>query len=164
MRHLLLPITASIWYLAMYFAMYYGFYAAAWFFNLDWGWIIFVSVLLSGLVMGLMTMLIELPGVICALILKLYNYSWASVVIHALAGLAAIIAIINIFFFVKVSIVGGGSASSYISGLWEYSHLRTILLLIFIVPFFLSFIAFVFAPFSVKSDLKNQTNDGRIIY
>lgn len=164
MRHILLPITALSLYFLIYLAIYSGFYAAAWFFNLSWFWIILVTVLLSSLILGLMSILIELPGLICALILKFYNYSWVSVIVHVLAGLAAIIEIINVFFFVKVSIGGGGTASSFITGLWEYSHLRTILFSLFIVPFFLSFIAFVFVPFSVKLDLKDQTNDGRNIY
>lgn len=152
-RHLLMPFTAIIWYLVVFYTLYLSFIAAAWFFTLNWFWIILVTFVLGGLVMGIYSLLAQIPMLVSYLFAKIYNSSWVSIIIHCLFGLYAVFAVIHSMFF-QVQKFEGFSGSTFAS-LWEFSPFRTILLSIFIFPTIL-YMAFIFivAPIKYRSDLE----------
>lgn len=131
-RHLLLPITAIICYFIVFGVLYVSFAGAAWFFTLSWFWIIVGISLLGGLVVGIFSIIAEVPMLIYLLFNKLYKSTWFSIIIHSLTALYATFAVVHSYFFQTQNI--GDISGSVVSILWQFSAFRTILFFIFILP------------------------------
>lgn len=149
MKYLLIPFTVIAWYYVVYLSLYVYFTVTVLLLSLDWIYIIIITAILSSVIIGSIFSLFKWPLMLSRDILKLYNFSRFSIIIHSLAGLAGIIAIINIFFFQAQYV--GETTTSMISGFWEHSVARTILLFVFTIPILCGFLyAFVIVPFQLK--------------
>lgn len=150
MKYLLTPLTIILWYLTAYYGFYFGIVLLVWMFNLSWIWIILGYPFLIGVIFGITN---GIPSLLRLLLLRLVGINWFSVIVHSIAGL---IGIIMIFIFFKnnpIEYVSGNKSESLLSGMWNSSPIKTIVL---IIPFFGLVISLLYssilAPIILKFD------------
>lgn len=150
-RHLLILVTALVWYFVIFYALYVSFLGSVWFFTLSWFWILIGTVILSGIVMGAFTLIAQIPIYIYLLFDYFYKSTWFSVISHSLVALYAVITVVYSYFFQDQNF--DGVTGSIVSILWEYSALRTVLFFAFIIPTILSLCyIFIILPINLRNE------------
>jgi hypothetical protein len=154
MKYLLIPITMILWYLTAYYGFYYGIILMIWMFNLSWIWIILGYPFLIGLIFGLTN---GIPSVLRILVLRLYGTNWFSVIVHSIAGLIGIIMIFTFFKNNPIEYVSGDKTESLLSGMWDSSPIKTIVLFIPFIGLIISLLySTILAPILLKFENENE--------
>jgi len=154
MKYLLIPITMILWYLTAYYGFYYGIILMIWMFNLSWLWIILGYPFLIGLIFGLTN---GIPSVLRILVLRLYGTNWFSVIVHSIAGLIGIIMIFTFFKNNPIEYVSGDKTESLLSGMWDSSPIKTIVLFIPFIGLIISLLfSTILAPILLKFENENE--------
>jgi len=155
MKYLLIPITMILWYLTAYYGFYYGIILMIWMFNLSWLWIILGYPFLIGLIFGLTN---GIPSVLRILVLRLYGTNWFSVIVHSIAGLIGIIMIFTFFKNNPIEYVSGDKTESLLSGMWDSSPIKTIVLFIPFIGLIISLLfSTILAPILLKMKMNKNT-------
>ena len=98
MKYLLLPVTALVWCLATYYAIYYGVVLLGFVFSFSWLLLIFLSFVVFSL-SGVITAPLWMCGLAIA---RLYREpAWLAVivgVVHSIAGLCGVFMITSFFY------------------------------------------------------------------
>tara|TARA_R110000822_G_scaffold220604_2_gene354524 strand:- start:1394 stop:1711 length:318 start_codon:yes stop_codon:yes gene_type:complete len=101
--------------------------------------------------MGLISMITQFPKLITQVVFDyLYNNHWLAIIPHAIAGIIGIVMAIIFYYNYPVAMVSGDYVLEGISGLWEYSKLRTILFAILILNLVVSSFFMVVQPVFMK--------------
>lgn len=148
MKLIILPFTAAAWYLITYYGIFYGLYAFKSMFSFSWIWIIpglLISVLLVfGIIKGL-------PAFLRYYILKLFNFSWYSIIIHSFIGLFAIYKLIKFYTLNPFSIRVKGAGVFTFLEMWELEPNKTIFISLAFTFILISIVwSSVFSSFYLK--------------
>ena len=156
MRYLLLPFTMFIWFLFNYLSLYYGALAIIYLFDLNW----FLLLLSYPFVFGLIH---AIANVLTALIriytLKLYNFSWFSIIMHVLSGLTGLLLIIWFFIEYPPQYMSDGKAIFFLKAWWSYSPIKTIFFIFPLLGLISSLLwSTIVVPLALKSDGEFQNS------
>ena len=129
MKYLLTPFTLLIMFLLSYFGIYLAVFGMALVFSLGWFLLIIGYLILLSAIGAIFS---GIPTLLNVLIMVLYGTNRFLRIIHSLAGLFGVILIITFFIHNPPNVVSGTDSVFIISGMWQVSPFRTIIL----VPIF----------------------------
>lgn len=151
MRYLLLPFTMFIWFLFNYLSLYYGVIEIIILFDLvNWFVLIFAYSLVFGLIFGIASFI---PAVIKMYTLKLYNFSWFSIIMQILSGLTGLLLICWFFIKYPPEVVSDGKAIFFLKAWWSDSPIKTFFFIFPLLSLPISlFWSTIITPLVLKSD------------
>jgi len=148
MKYLLIPLSFVAWYFISYFGLYIGMLSMGYVFSLSWLWIIIAYLPIIAVVGGLS---VGIPGLLRYKILEFYGFNRSVGIIHTFAGL---IGVAWFFIFHSMNppeVVIGDERMFMLSGMWELSPLKFIVLAFPYLAFVVGIVwSCIFAPLFIS--------------
>lgn len=94
MKYLLMPLTLLLWFLIAYDSIYFRVFALNLVFSVSWFWLILGFILWITIILLIVT---TIRYLVYGRIVELYGLTWFSSIVHSLAGLVGIVALILFF-------------------------------------------------------------------
>ncbi len=133
-----------LWYLISYYGIYLILLTLIFMFSISWFWLIIGYNLLIALVYSIV---FSLPLLLRMIILKMYRFNWVLILLHVAAGAFGLYHVFMNFYLNPPEIVIGNEPVFFITGMWDISPFRTILLALPFIGFLLGAIySTVMAP------------------
>lgn len=128
-KFMFMPVTITLWFLLAYYGIYFSIIGFIFIFSLNWIPILLLYLLLFGLFYNLF---VRVPRLFRFLILEYYGLTWFACIVHSLAGITALIFLIDLFINKPIVLINSQNPEFFLFAMFKQSPLKTIFLL---VPF-----------------------------
>ena len=138
-----------LFYLISYYGLYFSVIMMLKLFTMNWLYLIFLYPISIGLIFAITN---GIPTILKTYILRFYDTTWFSIILHALASTIGLINILIFFYDFPPEYISNGKSFFFLEGWWEDSPLKTLLLSFPLVGLLISFFwSTIMAPVLLKS-------------
>lgn len=131
LRIILLPVTIIVWFLLAYYTPYFALISTGKLIGLSWIALIFFGTLFFGFIYIIVLGLPNLIRIGISILLQKMHYV---LILHGVAGIIGTITIILYFIQNPPMMSDGVTEVIFIRGMWEYAPLKTIVIMIEMIP------------------------------
>jgi hypothetical protein len=157
LKYLLLPVTIIAWFFMAYYVPYLAIAGTVKVFNVSW----FVLIFFGSFVFGILYfVIVGLPNLIRVGIGVLYEKIPFVMILHGIAGVIGTIWIITFFINQPPMLVRGDQEFFFITGMWKYAPLKTLFVVLGVIPFIILMIYnSTIMPFVLFADMQKGITD-----